>query len=204
MSVGDGRECGANTHLGAPPHSSASWRVIRRPIHCVSTSGTNRYRPCSGRLVAGRGAGDPDIRPATGMTSTRRRAAARRRLGQPRWLRRDEDPVVWRSSGAPSTPGVAGRRRLHGIRARARLAAPNLGERGHQFDAGTAPDDPTRCPSSAVVQPTRRRRRGWTDPRGRQNRRSMSATVRGWLLVCPAPMAIGPSYAACPRSCARR
>ena len=84
----------------------------------------------------------------------------------------------------------------HGRSVRARLAAPNSTRSGSSSTPSTSPVGPVRWASSAVVHPEPLPTSSTRSPGRTSRRRSMAATVRGWELVCPWPMWIGPSSAA--------
>ena len=103
-------------------------------------------------------------------------------------------------SGRPSRSGSACSIRAQGRSMRARLARPNSTSVGSSSTPITSPVGPVRCARSAVDQPEPAPTSRTRSPSRTSRRRSMAATVRGWELVWPRPIWIGPSYAARPRA----
>ena len=83
--------------------------------------------------------------------------------------------------------------RAHGRLTLARFASPNVTRAGSISTPSTLPVGPVRCARRAVVHPEPLPTSSTRSPVLTSSSQSMSATVRGWELVCPCPMGIGPS-----------
>ena len=192
-------------HLGPDPHRPG--RPARgRPR---SRSGPARSRPGSAERHEPVAAvlGDLDPSPSRVTSSIVPRTGITIRPPSPSWstsscgsvlrLGRHQDPVVRRAVRQAEHV-----RRRPGDRwptaGRSRPGWPRRSPPGRPRSPrpSTSPSGPVRWASSAVVHPEPEPTSSTRCPGRTSSSRSIASTVRGWELVWPRPMSIGPSYPA--------